>query len=174
MANSPTRLAHRLLYGAIAGTLGAACMTVIRMTARRHGVIEKTIPQAAEEWLAARLPAIRPESASLHHLADTLMHLGYGAFLGSLYGVTVRRRTNTALLRGFGYGIATLIAGSWIALPLIGAKGAAWRKRPPENLVDLVAHLAFGAATALVAEELTAQPDRGVTSDASRRAARIG
>jgi len=38
----------------------------------------------------------------------------------------------------------------------------------------LLAHLVFGAATAIVAGELSAQSDRGPSSDRSRAATRIG
>jgi hypothetical protein len=171
---SSARVTHRVLFGAIAGALGAACMTVIRMTARRRGIIEKTVPQAVEEWLAARLPGSEKAPPVVHHLADELLHVGYGAALGGIYGLTVRRRTPTAILRGAGYGLAVWIAGSWIALPLMGAKGASWKKPPAENLVDLLAHLTFGTATAIVSEELAVQSDRGPTSDRHRRAARVG
>jgi len=171
---SSVPVTHRVLFGAIAGALGAACMTVIRMTARRRGIIEKTVPQAVEEWLVARLPGAEKAPPVVHHVADELMHLGYGAALGGIYGLTVRRRTRTAMLRGAGYGLAAWIAGSWIALPLMGAKGASWKKPPAENLVDLLAHLAFGTATAIVSEEMAVQTDRGPTSDRHRRAARIG
>jgi hypothetical protein len=168
------RVTHGVLCGAIAGAIGAACMTVIRMTARRRGIIEKTVPQAVEEWLAARLPGAEKAPPVLHHLADELMHVGYGAVLGGIYGLTVRRRTPTAIVRGAGYGLAAWIAGSWIVLPLMGAKGAAGKKRAPENLIDVLAHLVFGTATALVAEEMAVQSDRGPTSDRHRRAARVG
>ena len=149
-------------------------MTVVRMTARRGGIIEKTVPQAVEEWIAARLPGSEKATPVVHHVADQLMHVGYGAMLGGIYGLTVRRRTPTALLRGAGYGLAAWIAGSWIALPLMGAKGAPWKKPPAQNLVDLLAHLVFGTATAIVSEELAVQSDCGPTSDQHRRAARVG
>jgi hypothetical protein len=174
MSRSNDRAPHRALRGVIAGAIGAACMTVIRMAARRRGIIEKTVPQAVEEWAAARLPGSGRAPSVAHHLIDQLMHVGYGALLGGLYGLSVRRRTPTALLRGAGYGTAVWIAGSWIALPLLGAKGASWRKPRSENLVDLLAHLAFGTATAVVSEELAVQSDRGPTSDAHRRSARVG
>ena len=48
MAIEPRRRPPRIVYGALAGALGAACMTVLRMAARRRGVIEKTVAQAAE------------------------------------------------------------------------------------------------------------------------------
>jgi len=53
-------------------------------------------------------------------------------------------------------------------------KQAAWRKRVSENAVDLLAHLTFGAATALLADELAAQPNRGPSSDLTRRLTRVG
>jgi hypothetical protein len=174
MTSNSDRPLHRVLRGAIAGAIGAACMTVIRMGARRRGIIEKTIPQAVEEWAAARLPGADRAPPVLHHLADQLMHVGYGAVLGAFYGLGVHRRTRTALLRGAGYGIAIWIAGSWIALPLVGAKGAPWRRRSSENLIDVLAHVAFGTATAVVSEEMAVQSNRGPTSDAHRRASRIG
>ena len=87
------------------------------------------------------------------------MHTGYGAALGVGYTLVMRGRPRSLAARGLGYGVATWLFGSWLLLPGNGAKQAPWKKRPAENAVDLVAHLVFGAATALVAEELSAQPD---------------
>jgi putative membrane protein len=164
----------RFGYGAVAGMLAAACMTVIRTTARRRGIIEKTVPQAVEEWLSARTGLGSDSHPAVHHVADQVLHFGYGAALGSLYGLTVRGRTRTVLARGAGYGLATWLFGSWLVMPLMRAKQAAWKKRPSENAVDLLAHVTFGLATALVAEELNAQTDRGPSSDFHRRLVKIG
>src|SRR3954466_8187295 len=95
----------RAIYGALAGSLGAACMTVIRMAARRRGVIEKTVPQAAEEWVADRTRFGRRAPPVLHHVADQAMHLAYGSALGAGYALTVRRpssasRSSSVLTRG--------------------------------------------------------------------------
>jgi hypothetical protein len=167
------QVGSRLVYGALAGAMGAACMTVIRMAARRRGVIEKTVPQAAEEWLASRTgrPAAHP---AVHHVADTVMHLGYGATLGACLGALVRGRSSSMIPRGAGFGIATWIFGSWILLPLLGVQGGAWRKSAGENAIDVLAHLTFGLATALVGDELQAQTDRGPASATSLRRARVG
>lgn len=86
----------------------------------------------------------------------------------------MRGRTRTVLARGAGYGLATWLFGSWLVMPLIRVKQAAWRKRASENAVDLVAHLAYGVATALVAEELSVQSNRGPSSDTYRRAVNVG
>jgi hypothetical protein len=164
----------RAIYGALAGSLGAACMTVIRMAARRRGVIEKTVPQAAEEWLADRTGFGRRAHPVLHHVADQGMHLAYGAALGAGYALTMRRRSSSVLARGAGYGVATWMLGSLMLLPSMRAKRSPWRKRASENAVDVLAHLVFGVATVLVSEEMQAQPDRGPSSDRRRHAVRVG
>jgi len=164
----------RIIYGAVSGSLAAACMTVIRMAARRHGIIEKTVPQAVEEWLANRTGVGRGAPPVVHHLADQVMHLMYGAALGVGYAVATRKRTRQTLAHGLGYGLATWFTGSRLLLPLLGAKQAPRRKRRSENAVDLLAHLAFGAATAIVTEQLSMQSNRGPSSDMERQGARVG
>jgi hypothetical protein len=165
----------RVIYGALAGSLGAACMTVIRMAARRRGLIDKTIPQIAEEWIADRLGVGADTHPVLHHLADQGLHVAYGAALGAGYALAAPRRGPPGTLaRGLAYGAATWFAGSWILLPLLRAKQAAWRKGLPENAVDLLAHLTFGVSTALVATEISTQSDRGPSSDGHRHATRAG
>jgi len=168
-----SKLLVRIIYGAMSGSLAAACMTVIRMAARRHGIIEKTVPQAAEEWLAHRTGIGRDAHPVVHHLADQGMHMMYGAALGVGYAVATRTRTQT-LAHGLGYGLATWFAGSWLLLPLLGAKQAPRRRLGSETAVDLLAHLAFGAATAIVTEQLLMQPNRGPTTDVERHIARVG
>ena len=169
-----SKLWVRIAYGALSGSLAAACMTVIRMAARRRGIIEKTIPQAVEESLAHRLGLGERAHPVLHHLADQGMHLGYGAALGAGYAMATRGRSRHTLARGLAYGVAVWMTGSGLLMPLLRAKQAAWRKTAAENAVDVLAHLVFGAATAVVAEELSTQSDRGPSSDQSRGATRVG
>ena len=114
----------RVVYGALAGSIASAVMTVIRMTARRHGLIEKTVPQAVEERLAARAGLGGGAHPALHHVVDHIMHVGYGAALGIAYGLRTRGRTRGVVARGLGYGVATWLFGSWGLLPLMKAKQA--------------------------------------------------
>jgi len=169
-----TGLSVRFIRGALSGSLAAACMTVIRMAARRRGIIEKTVPQAAEELLSHRTGLGRGAPPIVHHLADQAMHIGYGAALGAVYAMAARQRSRHVTARGLAYGIGTWLFGSWLLLPLLRAKQAAWRKRPSENVVDLLAHLVFGVATALVSDELASQSNRGPSSDWTRRLTRVG
>src|SRR5690349_18148977 len=64
------------IHGALAGALGAATMTVLRMVAHRAGSIHAMVPQAVEVWAKneARLPW--PRRTETHHVADELLHLG--------------------------------------------------------------------------------------------------
>src|ERR1041384_8725706 len=99
----------RSIYGALSGSLAAACMTVIRMSARRRGVIEKTVPQAVEESLARRTGLGHGAHPVLHHLMDQAMHIAYGATLGVGYAAVARprgRRPNV-VARGLACGAAT-------------------------------------------------------------------
>ena len=169
-----SKLLVRIIYWAVSGSLAAACMTVIRMAARRHGIIDKTVPQAAEEWLADRTGMGRGAHPVVHHLVDQGMHLMYGAALGVGYAVATRKRRRLTLAHGLGYGLATWFTGSRMLLPLLGAKQPPGRKRRSENAVDLLAHLAFGAATAIVSEQFSMQSNRGPSSDVERRNARVG
>jgi uncharacterized membrane protein YagU involved in acid resistance len=164
----------RVICGALAGSIASAVMTVIRMTARRQGLIEKTVPQAVEERLAARTGLGDGANPAVHHVIDHIMHVGYGAALGIAYGLRTRGRTRGVAARGLAYGAGVWLLGSWGLLPLMKAKQAPWRKSLGENAVDLLSHLAYGAATAVVAEELSAQSNRGPSSDAHRFASRIG
>ena len=77
----PIGILARAGYGAMAGVLAAASMT-IRMAARRRGIIEKTVPQTVEEWLASRAGVGAGAPPALHHLTDQVLHFGYGASAG--------------------------------------------------------------------------------------------
>jgi putative membrane protein len=173
-------LPRDFFYGALAGVTGAACMTPVRLAFRRAGLVDKTVPQAMEEKLAhtakhrrgwlRREP--RPEA---HHAVDHLLHLGFGAALGGLFGLLTRRRRAGALARGLALGGATLLLGAGVVVPLIGAARPLWRARPSEQLVNLLAHLVFGVTTALVADELGTQGDEHrTTPDRHRQRTRVG
>jgi len=158
-----------IVYGALGGIIGAACMTVVRLLARRRGVIDKTVSQTAEEWLTAHTHVPFPEEPALHHALDQALHLGYGATLGAAYGMAGRAR-----LPGLIFGLATWFFGSWALMPALGAKRPPWRKSLGENAVDLAAHALYGSVTALVATEMARQSDHRPSSDADRYAARSG
>jgi uncharacterized membrane protein YagU involved in acid resistance len=172
-----------VVRGALSGAIGAACMTPLRLAARRRGVIDKTVSQAAEEWLANRTTAGAAADPALHDLADQVLHAGYGALLGAVYALAASQSPRRMLLGGGGGGLGVGLAvgfttwafGSWLLMPLLGAKRPPWRKRLSENAIDLLAHAVFGWTTVLMTAELSAEsPRRRPTTDAHRRTLRVG
>jgi putative membrane protein len=167
--------AEEVIHGALAGAIGAACMTPLRLGARRAGLVEKMTPQVMEESLAARLNLGHRASQPTHHVADQMMHLGFGAALGATYGLvdTARPRQGT-VARGAIFGLLAWGFGAGAVVPLLRAARPPWKAHLVENAVNIAAHLVFGVTTALVMEELSSQSDGGPTSDLYRRLRRVG
>lgn len=155
-------------------------MTPFRLAARRRGIIDKTVSQAAEEWLARRIVVQRGAAIdpALHDVADQVLHAGYGALLGAGYalaaGHSPRRLFGGGAGLGLGVGLATWAVGSWGLMPLLGAKRAPWRKHLAENAIDLLAHAVFGWTAVMMTAELSADNSRRPTSDPHRRSLRVG
>jgi hypothetical protein len=163
------------IYGAMGGLYGAAAMTVLRLAARRGGLVEKMVPQAMGEWLSHRLGVEPPGGATGHHVLDQSLHLGYGMAWGAAYGLArMGSRQRATLWRGGAFGGAIWALGLAGLLPLLRVARPAWRSTAAENVVNIGAHLAFGLAVQLLSEELAEQDDRRATTDAERFATRIG
>jgi uncharacterized membrane protein YagU involved in acid resistance len=163
-----------LVHGLLAGAIGAACMTPLRLGARRLGLVEKTTPQAMEESLAARLGLGLTATASAHHAADHLLHIGFGAGAAGAYASLSGRRREGSLGRGLMFGAATWAVGAGVVVPLLRAARPPWRARLSENAVNIAAHLLYGLTTALVLEELSHQSNHRPTSDLHRWRHRVG
>jgi hypothetical protein len=163
-----------LVYGAIAGAVGGACMTPLRITARRAGLIDKMVPQVIEETLAHRFGVKTWSSPEQHHVADQLMHLAYGSAQGALYAILVRRFRRSTLKPGLLFGALSWLVNNAVVIPMLDATRPLWRQRPRENLVNLGAHLIYGAVTALLTDELARQPHHRPTSDRRRWFTSVG
>jgi uncharacterized membrane protein YagU involved in acid resistance len=163
-----------LINGALAGAVGAACMTPVRLGARRLGLVEKTTPQVIEEALSARLGLARQSDPEVHHVLDHLLHAGFGATMGVLYAVPTGRTRARTTSAGLLFGVASWLLGAGVVVPALRAHRPFWRAAPVENLVNLAAHLVFGLTTALVIEEMSGQTDHRPTSLARRALQRVG
>jgi uncharacterized membrane protein YagU involved in acid resistance len=157
-----------VFYGVLAGSIGAASMVPLRLVARRLGLVQKMVPQAMEEALAARVGLTAHSPRELHHALDELLHLGFGATLGTVYTLVTRRRREAVASRGVILGTAAFLLGAGVVIPALRAARPLWKARPRELLVNGAAHLLYGLVTALVADELAHQSDHRPTSDLYR------
>jgi hypothetical protein len=154
--NSALRLS---IHGALAGAIGAACMTAARMLARRAGVIQQMVPQAVEAWAQHYAPIALPPTPSqraIHHVADQALHVGYGATFGVAYSLLLgKHRATPAGVAGFGLGVWAL--GSFVLLPVLKIMRPEWRAKPGEIAVNVAAHLLYAASVGLVTDEFEKQ-----------------
>jgi uncharacterized membrane protein YagU involved in acid resistance len=145
-----------LVYGGLGGINGAACMTILRLAARRAGLIHRMPPQALLD------KSVGVADGRLdRQIADHAVHLGVGALGGVGYSVA-RMTGGPPVILGLVFGLAFWAFGFAVAMPLLGATRPPWRSRVRENAVNIVSHLVYGAATALVAEELSQESRRAV------------
>ena len=144
-----------LIHGALAGALGAAGMTVLRLLAHRAGWIEAMVPQAVEVWVKDRSSLTRPRAPATHHVADQLLHIGYGGFWGSVYGFAAGTRASPA--RALAFGSAIWALGSMVLFPTLKIARPPWRSAPRDELINVSAHALYGAITVYMLEELESQ-----------------
>ena len=171
--HQPTRI-EAIASGAMAGAIAANSMTLVRMSARRAGWIEKTVPQLMEEMLIEKLHLPVPRGHVAHHALDQLLHIGYGSMLGAIDGVFFHRMRPFTFRRGVAIGVATWAGGAFVLMPLLGAGRSASKASLKENAINLASHLLFGLGSALIAEEIFSQIQRGPTGTQDREATRVG
>jgi uncharacterized membrane protein YagU involved in acid resistance len=129
---------------------------VLRTAARRAGWVDKAVPQAVEGRLARRYGK-RSETGVVHHqLLAELMHLGYGLFWGALFGAAHGRRRH-AVGAGAALGLGVWVSNVGALLPALDVLPPPWRSSWRQNLLNVSAHLLYGAATGLITDELGAQ-----------------
>jgi hypothetical protein len=163
-----------VVHGAIAGGLAAACMTVMRMAAHRAGWIRQMVPQSVAVWALDEKLDLPRRPAALDHLADQVLHVGYGAAAGALYAAAAGRGRRSIAGRGVGLGLPLWAFGNLLLLPALGIAKPAWRSRASETAVNIGAHLLYGVATALVTDEFERQKVRQPRSYPRSRNARLG
>lgn len=146
-----------LVHGALAGALGAACMTALRMAAHRAGWLEVMVPQAVEVWARDETRFRRSRDTASHHVADQLLHVGYGGAAGAAYAALVRRRARASPGRALGFGGALWAFGSLVLFPALRIARPLWRASPREELVNFGAHALYGAVTVYLLDELERQ-----------------
>jgi hypothetical protein len=164
------------VHGVLAGALGAATMTVLRMLAHRAGWIEAMVPQAVEVWAKNESSLPWPRRVESHHVADQLLHLGYGGVAGGAFALLARagdkREAEPSL--AVELGTALWVFGSFVLFPALKIARPPWRAAPREELVNLGAHLVYGAVTVYLLDEFERQKRTEPLAHLRMRHARVG
>jgi NAD(P)-dependent dehydrogenase (short-subunit alcohol dehydrogenase family) len=129
--------------GAVAGLAATGVMSCMMLAAKRVGALGEPPPRRLTRRLLS--PLGPPRGRALDVLA-TLAHFGYGAALGSVFGLLpapAKTSTSGAL---FGLGIWAVNYAGW--LPRVGWMPQPQHDRPGRPSTMVAAHLAFGAALA--------------------------
>jgi hypothetical protein len=149
-------------------------MTVWRMTAHRAGWIQAMVPQAVEVWAQDKSPLPGPRRIESHHVADQLLHLGYGAAAGTAYALTHAQGERATPSLALGFGTALWVFGSFVLFPTLKIARPPWRAKPREELVNVAAHLLFGAVTVYLFDEFERQRHTQPVAHSLMRRARVG
>ena len=169
-----TSVGERLIHGMLAGLVGAGTMGLVRMAARRAGVIEKTVPEHLTETMSSRTGVAPPGGSLGHEVTSHALHEGYGLACGALYALMGGGRRPHALRDGLALGFVVWVLSLFPLAALVRLPRAPWRATTAENATNLAAHLVYGVATALAMEDLQHQPRLGRNTEHERRSTRVG
>jgi uncharacterized membrane protein YagU involved in acid resistance len=160
---------QRVIEGMIGGMVGAAAMTVVRLLAHRAGMVDEMVPQHIEQTFASRAGIDPPGGSTAHQMVSQVMHEGYGMACGALFAAAGGGRRRRTWLEGVAFGATVWLVSMFGFGPLVGLPRTPWRANRVENAVNVLSHLVFGMATALVTSEFGHQHLRRKPEAALRR-----
>jgi hypothetical protein len=146
--------------GAIAGTLATVAMSTVMLGALRAGLLGRQPPRLIADAVLDEVPG--RQSEDVHRLGTALVHLGYGAVAGAIHQAAreAAHRPRPAAAWGAGAG-ASVWALNYVAIaPALGLLEAPQRDRPDRPIVMLVAHLVWGAVSAIVGDGIARRISR--------------
>ena len=153
----------RIVRGVLGGALGESAMTIVRLAARRLGLVEAMVPQSAEARVT-EASGVEPPGGRIGHQATAeVLHHGYGAAFGALMALAARDPGDGVVGRGLVFGAGVWLLSMLGVVPVLGLAPPPWRARGSVNAVNGASHLIYGLATALVVAELTRQTWRPAT-----------
>jgi hypothetical protein len=160
-----------LIYGAIAGLNGGACMSALRVAARRIGLIDVMPPQVLRD--AAGSTSGHPDAEPVRHIEDHALHLAISTFGGVAYGALYDRRVTCSVSSGMAFGLGMWGASLLLLALLPGRRRSRAHMDFPQIAVNLAAHLVYGAAMAGIVGDMREQ-DRHRARRPDRDATRVG
>jgi putative membrane protein len=167
--------------GAVAGILGAWMMVRFqhliggssdeeeaqqqrRRDAATPNEIDGTVPDEPATVKAATRASEaltgRPLDEREKEIGGSLMHYGFGAAVGALYGVASEMRPDTTALAGLPFGAAVWLAADELGVPLAGLAGKPTDYPLSRHLSALGSHLVFGLTLEGVRRSVLGPPPR--------------
>src|SRR5688500_16517348 len=165
-----------VLAGAVAGLVGTWAMSEVQRLWTK--AVDDDVPESAggrhdaRDWqersegqnsneLAAQALAGytlgRPLTRRELRIAAPLMHYGFGAAMGAIYGAYAERRQADG--SGAGFGTLVWLGADEIAMPLLGLSDSTTHRPLEMHLQSLVAHLVYGTATEITRRSVKARID---------------
>jgi hypothetical protein len=141
-----------LIEGAVSGVLGTLSMSIVMLAARRAGLVGQLPPERITE--AALDAAGQGRSKQVQDALAVILHLLFGAFVGSFFGL-LHRRLRVPLgsaLQGIGYGLLVWSVNYKGWIPALSILPPPKRDRPDRPLIVALAHAVYGWTTAAVVE----------------------
>lgn len=143
--------------GLVGGLIGAAVMSA------GHAMIttmmgREPAPVAAQEEdatvkIADRLSRTvrgRPLAEKEKPDAGNLVHYGFGASMGLLYGVAALAVPAVTVGAGAGFGAVVWLGAHVIVTPALGLARSPLQQPPRKEAIELVLHIAYGLTVGLV------------------------
>ena len=166
--------------GAVAGILGAWMMVRFqhliggssgeeeaqqhRRDAATPNEIDGTVPDEPATVKAATRTSQaltgRPLGEREKEIGGSLMHYGFGAVVGALYGMASEMRPDTTAIGGLSFGAAVWLAADEIGVPLAGLAGKPTDYPLTRHLSALGSHLVFGLTLEGVRRSVLGPPPR--------------
>lgn len=145
----------KLLTGALAGSIATAPMTLAMELMHRWLPRSERYPLPPSEITTklTREAGVAQHLDQEQHVALTLVnHFGYGAAVGSLYGLlpSKPRAPLPAALWGIGYGLVVWAVSYLGLLPALGILRPATEHPERRNLLMIAAHVVWGSVTGLL------------------------
>jgi uncharacterized membrane protein YagU involved in acid resistance len=141
-------IVERVIAGFVSGLAATAPMTaaMVAMHRKLPGHHRYPLPPRRITMRVADMLGVKHRLKQEHRTGLTMLaHFGYGASVGTLFGVIAPRQSSRAIPAGVGYGLLVW-AGSYLGiLPTMELHRPAHREPHERNLLMIAAHVVWGA-----------------------------
>jgi len=148
-----------IVGGFVGGLIGAGVMSAghaLVMQLRGDKALPATTEAKEEDStvkVAARLSELvreRPLDESEKPVAGNVVHYGFGAAMGLLYGVTAPALPLVSVGAGAAFGAAVWLGAHAMVVPALGLARSPLRQPFAKEALEFVLHLAYGVTVGLV------------------------